>query len=250
VPGAGRFAFALNTNSGAFIYAPTAIYVAPNPSSRAVGPILAPADPMGVAPQYRSKQNTGPGGIQAIYHANVPLPRAGTYAVLALTKGPRGWIGSTGEIAVAPSSPIPNVGQRPPQVATDTLATSGGNVALVTTRIPPDDMHSVSFNQVLGKRPVALLFSTPQLCTSRVCGPVTDIVASLQPQFAGRMAFIHQEVYANNQPSKGLRSQMKAFHLETEPWLFTVNRQGVIAARLEGAFGVNEVRQALQAALG
>jgi hypothetical protein len=142
------------------------------------------------------------------------------------------------------------VGQRPPQVATDTLATSGGNVALVTTRIPPDDMHSVSFNQVLGKRPVALLFSTPQLCTSRVCGPVTDIVASLQPQFAGRMAFIHQEVYANNQPSKGLRSQMKAFHLETEPWLFTVNRQGVIAARLEGAFGVNEVRQALQAALG
>jgi hypothetical protein len=33
------------------------------------------------------------------------------------------------------------------------------------------------------------------------------------------------------------------------PWLFTINRQGVIAARLQGAFGVNEARQAIQAAL-
>ena len=30
---------------------------------------------------------------------------------------------------------------------------------------------------------------------------------------------------------------MKAFHLQTEPWLFTINRHGGIAARLEGAFG-------------
>jgi hypothetical protein len=249
VPGSGRFAFALNTSSGAFVYAPTAIYVAPNPNSAATGPIATPADPMGVAPQYRSKQNTGPGGIQAIYHATVPLPHAGTYDVLALTRGPRGMIGSTGEIAVARSSPIPNVGHRAPAIATDTPATFHGNVALVTTRVPPDDMHAVSFNQVLGKRPVLLLFSTPQLCTSRVCGPVTDVVVSLERQYGGRMAFIHQEVYANNQPNHGLRPQMKAFHVQTEPWLFTINRHGIIAARLEGAYGVNEVRQAIQAAL-
>jgi hypothetical protein len=42
---------------------------------------------------------------------------------------------------------------------------------------------------------------------------------------------------------------MKAFHLQTEPWLFAINKKGVIVARLEGAFGVNELRQALQAAL-
>ena len=249
VPGTGRFAFALNASSGAFVYAPTAIYIAPTPNSPATGPILAPADPMTVAPQYRSKQNTGPGGIQAIYSARVPLPHPGTYDVLALTRGPHGLIGSTGEIAVARSSPIPNVGRRPPAISTDTPATFHGNIALVTTRIPPENMHSESFNQVLGKRPVLLLFSTPQLCTSRVCGPVTDIVVSLQQQFAGRIAFIHQEVYANNQPSQGLRPQMKAFHVETEPWLFAINRQGIIAARLEGAYGVNEVRQAIQAAL-
>ncbi len=42
---------------------------------------------------------------------------------------------------------------------------------------------------------------------------------------------------------------MKAFHLETEPWLFTINRKGVIAARLEGSFGVNAFTQAIEAAL-
>jgi hypothetical protein len=53
----------------------------------------------------------------------------------------------------------------------------------------------------------------------------------------------------DNQPSKGLRPQLKAFHLETEPWLFTINRHGVIAARLEGSFGVNAFTHAIQAAL-
>jgi hypothetical protein len=53
----------------------------------------------------------------------------------------------------------------------------------------------------------------------------------------------------NNNPELGLRPQLKAFHLETEPWLFTIDRHGVIRARLEGAFGLREARQALEAAL-
>ena len=78
---------------------------------------------------------------------------------------------------------------------------------------------------------------------------MTDVAVQLQHQFGNRIVFIHQEVYVNNNPSKGLRPQMQAFHLQTEPWVFTINRQGVIAARLEGAFGLNELRQAINAAL-
>jgi hypothetical protein len=247
--GTRRFAFALTNKSERYVYAPTAIYIGATPTSPAKGPFLAPADPMSVAPQYRSEQNAGPGGLEAIYWTELPLPRSGVYDLLSLTRVGSSLVGATSEMAVASSSPIPNVGQRPPAIATDTLASVHGDVALLTTRLPPEDMHSVSFNQVLGKRPVALLFSTPQLCTSRVCGPVTDLTVELAHQFAGRIVFIHEEVYVNNQPAKGLRPQLKAFHLLTEPWLFAVNRRGVIVARLEGAFGVNELRQALQAAL-
>lgn len=249
IPGVHRVAFALTASSGAFIYAPTALYIAKSPSAPAQGPFLAPADPMTVPPQYRSKQNSGPGGIKAIYATSVPVPHKGTYTILTLTRTANGVIGAPGEIAVAAASSIPNVGQRPPDIATDTAASVHGNTALLTTRTPPEDMHAVSFNQVLGKRPVALLFSTPQLCMSRVCGPVTDIAVELERHFRDRIAFIHQEVYVNNQPSKGLRPQLKAFHLETEPWLFIINRHGIITARLEGSFGINEVRRALQTGL-
>jgi hypothetical protein len=124
-----------------------------------------------------------------------------------------------------------------------------GDVKLLTTRIPPDDMHSASFDQVLGKRPIALLFSTPSFCVSRVCGPVTDIMVALENEFGDRIEFIHEEVYVGNDPSKGLRPSLEAFHLHTEPWLFTVDAKGLIASRLDGAFGVNEARAALEAAL-
>ncbi len=240
-----RFAFALNTSAGAFVYAPTALYIARSPGAPAQGPFLAPADPLGVAPGFRSKQNMGPGGIKAIYGADLPLPAAGTYLVLALTRNGGRLSGATGEIAVAAHSPIPDIGQRPPTIATAT----GGSISQLTTRVPPESMHSVSFRDALGHRPIALLISTPQLCTSRMCGPVTDIAVSLQQQYGNRIAFIHQEVYVDNQPSKGLRPQMKAFGLQTEPWLFTINRQGRIAARLEGSVGVNAFTAALQAAL-
>jgi hypothetical protein len=248
-PGTRRLAFGLTTQSGAFIYAPTAVYISKSPDAPAKGPYLAPADPMSVQPQFRSKQNSGPGGIKAIYAAQVPVPGAGTFTVLSLTRTKEGLIGAPGEIAATKTSPIPNVGQRPPDIATDTVASVHGNIALLTTRLPPEEMHSVSFNQVLGKRPVALLFSTPQFCISRVCGPVTDVAVQLQHEFGNKITFIHEEVYVNNDPSKGLRPQLKAFHLRTEPWLFAINRKGVIAARLEGAFGTTELREAIEAAL-
>jgi hypothetical protein len=248
-PGTRRYAFALTAKSGAFVYAPTALYISKTPTSPAAGPYLAPADPMTVPEQYRSKQNTGPGGIQAIYAAALPLPHSGTYTVLALTRTQKGLIGAPGEVAVAKSSKIPDVGQRAPAIATDTPASTHGNVALLTTRTPPENMHSVSLDKVLGKRPVALLFSTPQLCLSKVCGPVTDIAVQLQHTYGNKLTFIHQEVYVDNQPTKGLRPQLKAFHLQTEPWLFAINRHGVITARLEGSFGVNAFTQAIQSAL-
>jgi len=249
-PGVQRFAFALTSHSNRYIYAPTAVYIASSLSATARGPFLAAADPLTVAPPYRSRQYEGPGDLAAVYWTELPVPRSGVYDVLALTRVGHRLIGSTGEVAVAISTPIPGVGQRPPAIATDTLSSVHGNLGLLTTRVPPESMHSVSFKQVLGRRPVALLFSTPQLCTSRVCGPVTDELVELQHTFGRRLVFIHEEVYVDNRPQRGLRPQLREFHLETEPWLFTVNRRGVITARLEGVFGMREAQAALAAAVG
>jgi hypothetical protein len=203
---------------------------------------------MSVESPYRSQQSD-PDAAKAVYDSSLPLARPGVYAILVLTRTSQGLLASSSEVAVAPSSRIPAVGQHPPAIATDTLASVHGDVKLLSTRIPPDDMHAVSFDRALGKRPIALLISTPQLCISRVCGPVTDIMVQLEHEFGRRIAFIHEEVYIDNQPNRGFRPPLKAFHLKTEPWLFTVNAKGIITARLDGAFGVNEARAALEAAL-
>ncbi len=77
-----------------------------------------------------------------------------------------------------------------------------GEVAKIDTRVPPDDMHEVSFRDVLGERPVALLFATPALCASRTCGPVTDLATQLEHTYGERMTFIHQEVYVDTSPAR------------------------------------------------
>jgi hypothetical protein len=134
-------------------------------------------------------------------------------------------------------------------VKTDTLASAKGDVARIDTRVPPSDMHAHSFDQVVGKRPVALLFATPQLCQSRVCGPVTDIALQMKARYGSRMEFIHQEVYVDNDPRKGLREPLRRFHLRTEPWLFVVDRSGRITARLEGSFGLKAFERAVSTGL-
>ena len=250
LPRTERVAFGMVGKDRGFLYGKSALYVAETPNSKARGPYPAPADSIVPKPAFISRQTAADtAGIKAIYAAQVPFPKPGKYAVLAVTKVGSRMLGAATSVSVLASSPIPDVGQMPPRVDTDTVASAGGDVASIDTRLPPDDMHDDNFSEVLGKRPVALLFATPQLCQSRVCGPVTDIELQLEAEYGDRMTFIHQEVYVDNDVNKGLRPQLQAFHLETEPWLFTFDAQGRVAARVEGSFGVDAFRRAVEAAL-
>jgi hypothetical protein len=248
-----RMAFGMVGQDGLPVYGPTAVYVAPTPNDPAEGPFVAPADVLLTDARYRSKQAaTTEDPFVAVYGADVKFPERGKYAVLATTKKNDGRLtGATGQVDVSTESadPIPRVGDEAPRVHTDTVESAKGDVAKIDTRDPPSDMHDVDFYDVVGKKPVALLFATPQLCQSRVCGPVVDIELQMKQRYGDKMAFIHQEVYEDNQVSKGLRAPLRAFHLQTEPWLFTIDRDGRVAARLEGSFGVKEFQQAIQAAL-
>lgn len=251
VPGTSqRVAFGLLDDNNKFVYAESAIYVAPTVNAPVRGPFVAPLDSIVPSSAFRSQTTANdPNAIKAVYHTSVPLLHKGPEAVLVVARIGGRLYGSLMGFRVVPSSPIPNVGGTAPPIDTPTVASAGGNLASIDTRVPPDNMHQVSFKDVVGKRPVALLFATPQLCQSRVCGPVVDIAQQLESVYGNRMTFIHQEVYANNMVQDGLRPQLQAFHLQTEPWLFTFNRNGRIAARLEGSFGVKEFEQAINAAL-
>jgi hypothetical protein len=108
---------------------------------------------------------------------------------------------------------------------------------------------------------VVLVFATPLLCVSRVCGPVVDIAQQVEHTMpaAKQFAFIHMEIYNNNTIAQGclegtrlvnqcLRPQVLAYHLPTEPWAFAIDRHGKIVDRLEGAFSKTELENALKLA--
>jgi hypothetical protein len=121
-----------------------------------------------------------------------------------------------------------------------------GDIKLIDTRVPPDDMHSDDLADVLGKKPVVLLFATPALCQSRVCGPVTDEAEQVKQQYGDRVAFIHQEVYKDNNINEGPRPQMTAYSLTTEPWCFVIDRSGRVSAVLQGPYSVQELEAAVR----
>jgi hypothetical protein len=250
--GEDRLAFGMIDGQGQFVYGPTAVYAAPTPDDPAEGPFVAPADVLVTEGRYRSRQaadETDP--FAAVYQAQVPFDQKGAWAILVVTKSGNTFVAAPSQVQVntKKADPIPDVGERAPKVKTDTLASVKGNEDLLDTRVPPSDMHATSFDQVLGSKPVALLFATPQLCQSRVCGPVTDVALQLEAQYGDQIEFIHQEVYVENDPKAGLREPLRAFNLRTEPWLFVVGADGRITARLEGSFGLTAFEDALNTAL-
>ena len=245
-----RVAFGVIDQKAGFLYGKTALYVARGPNARAQGPFVAPADVLITDAPYRSEQaatETDP--FAAVYAAQVPFKKPGKYAVMAVTIVDGDPLAAAGQLEVTTEArdKVPDVGEAAPKVQTDTVGSAGGDVEAIDTRRPTSDMHA-DFSKVVGSKPVALLFATPQLCQSRVCGPVVDVALQKRARFGDQMEFIHQEVYADNDPNKGLRDPLKRFNLRTEPWLFVVGKDGKITARLEGSFGLDAVEQALQTA--
>ena len=249
--GENRFTFGVIGQDGKPIYGPTAIYIAPDPTQPAQGPFVAPADILLTQDRYKSKQaatDTDP--FAAVYAANVEFEKAGRHAVLVATRNNGTLVGAPTQVEVKTKAAdkIPDVGEKAPKVATDTLESVKGDEALLDTRDPASDMHE-DFAKVVGKKPVALLFATPQLCQSRVCGPVADIALQMRAKYGDEMEFIHQEVFVDNNQQNGLRDPLKAFNLPTEPWLFVMDKQGEVTARLEGSFGVDAFETAVKTGL-
>jgi hypothetical protein len=246
-----RVAFGVIDQNAGFLYGKTALYVARSPAAQAKGPYVAPADVLVTDPPYRSEQAaTEADPFAAVYAAQVPFAKPGNYSLLAVTLVDGQPVAAPGQIRVttAARDKVPDVGEPAPRVQTDTVASAGGNVEAIDTRRPTSNMHA-DFSKLVGTKPVALLFATPQLCQSRVCGPVVDVALQLRARYGDQAEFIHQEVYTDNDPSKGLRKPLQAFNLPTEPWLFAVDGDGKITARLEGSFGLDAVEQALRSAL-
>jgi hypothetical protein len=252
--GTNRFPFGVfTTGHDPITDAEVAVYAAPGRGvdGKAIGPFPARIEDLTTKPSFRAKTTADdPSAAQVAYVTDIPLERPGPWAFAALIKD-----GSSFHYSLMPTPnpvgdyPMPQVGQSVPAIRTLT-AGEVSDISQIDTRVPPDDMHSDDFAEVVGKKPVVLLFATPALCQSRVCGPVTDITEQVKQEFGDRVAFIHQEIYNNNNINDGPRPQMRAFHLDTEPWAYVIDRNGKVSAILQGPFSVQELEAAVQKVAG
>lgn len=234
-------------DSGAAVAPPPETTKAQALDQPAQGPFPAAVESLVTKPAFQAKTTVSdPDAATAVYTTHFNFPSEGEWRIAAVIRD-----GSKLTATLLPSAivgqfkGVPRVGQRPPRIHTPTPKDVGGDLAKITTRIPPEAENQVDFHDALGKDPIVLLFSTPQFCQSRVCGPVLDVAEQVREGSPADLKFIHMEIYNDNDPGKGVRPQVRAFNLPSEPWLFVIDRKGVVRTVIEGAFSVDELQKAV-----
>lgn len=218
----------------------------------AIGPFPAAIETVQTEPAFRAQTTTSdPDAATVVYVTELNFTGEGEWRIAALIR-------EDGELTatllpsavVGEHERVPRPGEKAPLIHTPTAEDAGGDLSEITTRVPPDTQNQVDFADVLGKKPIVLLFATPQFCESRVCGPVVDVAEQVKEAHGEEAEFIHMEIYNENDPSKGVRPQVRAYRLPSEPWVFVIDRQGTIRTALEGAFGVERLTRAVEEVSG
>jgi hypothetical protein len=234
-PGTVRVSFLVVRRDAQPVYAPRArVIVARSRGAQPFERTWAALEPVG-------------SGATQIFVARFRIRQPGRYWLVAAPTGSR--VRALGTLDVKAVSDSPALGSKAFPSRTPTIASTHGNFALLTTRVPPDRgllRYSVA-DSLAAHKPFVVVFATPRFCTSRTCGPVVDVVDAVRRRF-GRsdVRFIHVEVYRRNNPNLGLNRFMRQWHLPSEPWVFLVGSDGRIHAKFEGPLSVPELTAAVR----
>jgi hypothetical protein len=198
---------------------------------------------------------------RGMYILDVDLPEAGVWGAEFTTEAP----GSAPETVrltfeVHDASPTVAVGDPAPASDTPTLDDVGGNLAQISTDTHPvAAFYSTSVADALAAHePFILVFATPKFCTSAQCGPTLDRlkpIAEANPD----VTFINVEPYKLKVVDGQLQPELdasgalqatdttNAWGLLTEPWIFAVDRDGVVRGSYELIVSDAELDAALDA---
>ena len=170
----------------------------------------------------------------------------------------------TADFPVSQESLIPAPGMPAPKTENLTLASKGVRKGAIDSmadaggKIPDPELHRWTIADAIAQgRPALVLFGTPAYCVSQFCGPEVTELQRLAADHPDRAVYIHIEIWKdyNAQPqvvNKGaadwlLRKLPDGSPEMTEPWLFLIGSDGVIADRWGPLFDTAEVAAALEA---
>jgi len=162
---------------------------------------------------------------------------------------------------VQPVSTVVAIGDPAPSVDTPTLADVGGDVSKISTDDQPvDAFYETSIADALtAKQPFVVVFATPAFCKTAQCGPTLDRVKPIAAAHPG-VTFINVEPYqlqlvdgqlqpvlSGEPPDFTAAPATDAWRLMSEPWVFVVDRDGIVTSSLMLIFSDEELEAAVAA---
>jgi hypothetical protein len=197
-----------------------------------------------------------------VYVFDAEFPTAGTWgADLTLTVGDSAPERIRVLFDVQPVSAVVAVGDPAPSVDTPTLADVGGDVARISTDDDPvKTFYETSIADALAaKEPFVVVFATPKFCATAQCGPTLDRVKPIAAAHPG-VTFINVEPYqlqavdgqlqpvlTGDPPGLTAAPATDAWHLISEPWVFVVDRNGIVTGSFMLIFSDAELDAAVAA---
>jgi hypothetical protein len=233
--------FTVQGNQGTFRSEADAAFVAPARDA-GVPPLVPHRHPDGSIHQHvNAEADVG------VYVANVRFEQAGDWGVEALFQtadGREGRVAVPFKVAEQPSTPA--IGSHAPRTRNLT-ARDVKDLSEISSAIDPvPAFHQESVAEAIAAgRPALVAFVTPGYCSTRFCGPAYEVMKKLLPAYQDKAALIHVEIY-KDPLTKTYNDAVREWRLQSEPYFFVVDRNGIITAKFEGPTSLAELDEALR----
>ena len=201
-------------------------------------------------------------GERGVYVANVDLPTAGAYGAAFTTQ-----LGDAAPEVIKvtfdsrPQRTVVSVGDAAPTSDTPTLGDVGGDVTRISTDTDPvKAFYEVSVADALtAKQPFVLVFATPKFCATAQCGPTLDrikpiaaahpdlTVINVEPYQLQEVDGQLQPVLSGDPPALTPATWTDEWKLPSEPWVFVVDRDGIVQGSFMLVVGDDELEAAIKA---
>ena len=199
-------------------------------------------------------------GERGVYVANAEFSEAGRWGFEFTTQAPgsaRETIRATSDIRA--STTVVRVGDKAPSTKTPVASDVGGDPKKISTDTKPEPaFYKTSADQALAKHePFVIAFATPRFCKTAQCGPTLDRLKPFASKYPS-VTFIHVEPYELKVEGNQLQPVLTngqltptdvvdKWGLVSEPWVFVVDRDGVVRGSFELIFSDEELTKALDA---
>ena len=211
-------------------------------------------DPSKPAGQDMARFVRWPSSKAGVYVLQAQFPAPGRWGVVVETpkvEGETPTFGQSGFIVKAESS-APALGEVPPPILNRTADDVPNLAELTSSREPDPDLYRMTVADALkSSRPSLIAFATPLFCSTATCGPQLQVLSALNERHAGKVNFIHIEVYENPHEMKEdfsagrVSPHMDQWGLLTEPFTFVLDAGGRVTSKFEGFATEEELQAAL-----